>query len=341
VAHRLSVAGLPKQSQTQLFPASTINKLFHLSGGVPRLINVLCDRALLGTFVQGQSRVNKPTLSEAAREVFGETKVLEQNRKPFAWALAILLLIVVGTALAAIYYNHESRSVPENITETQNLGIVQKTQPSQLDTLKWPEDQPVHRSEELAYQALFNLWNIAYQSQENNTACQQAQAQGLRCLNGRGSLSNLRHLNRPAVLKLFDDNGREFYATLTSLSGQTATFIVGTETTKVDVKEIALRWFGEYTLLWQTPPNYQGNILSGNQGPEVQWLEKQLALIQGRTAQQLKNPVFDDEMLRQVKNFQLAEGLVPDGIVGTQTLIHLNTAVGSGIPKLIENQEVK
>ncbi|MEK7238447.1 MAG: AAA family ATPase, partial [Nitrospirota bacterium] len=49
VTHRLSIAGV----RNELFPASTINTLFRLSKGVPRLINVLCDRALLGTFVQG------------------------------------------------------------------------------------------------------------------------------------------------------------------------------------------------------------------------------------------------------------------------------------------------
>jgi general secretion pathway protein A len=73
----------------------------------------------------------------------------------------------------------------------------------------------------------------------------------------------------------------------------------------------------------------------------VQWLERQLSLIQGRKARPLKNPVFDDTMVKQVKKFQLAKGLVPDGIVGKQTIIHLNTEIGSGEPVLIGRWEEK
>lgn len=324
VTHRLSVAG----SRSQLFPPSTIDKLFHLSGGIPRLINLLCDRALLGAFVQGQSHVNKSTTVKAAREVFGRDKVQELHRKTSKWLLICLVFIAFGAMLIATYNNNHESQLVGNITG-----------PPQLDTLQWPVDQPNYNSKEMAYQALFKQWDIIYQPQENGTACQQAQAHGLRCLNARGSLSSLRHLNRPAVLKLFDDQGQEFYATLTALKGETATLIMGTETRKIAIKNIASQWFGDYTLLWRIPPKYQGNILPGNRGPEVQWIDQQLALIQGRKAQPQKNLFFDDALARQVKEFQLAEGLVPDGIVGTQTLIQLNTAIGSGIPKLIDKQE--
>ncbi len=325
VTHRLSVAGLRKQ----LFPALTIDKLFRLSGGVPRLINVLCDRALLGAFVQGKNQVNKSTLTKAAHEVFGRGRGQEQHRKTSIWIiLAILALLISGAIIAATYYNNDPRYVAANITE-----------PLQLDKLQWPDNQPDHRSKEMAYQALFKQWGITYQPLENASVCRKAPTHGLRCLNARGSLNSLRHLNRPAVLKLFDDRGREFYAALTALRGQTAIFVVGTETKKVAVKDIALRWLGDYTLLWQMPPNYQGDIHPGNRGSVVQWLDEQLSLIQGRTVQARKNIEFNDELVKQAKKFQLAEGLVPDGIVGTQTLIHLNTAIGSGIPLLIEKQE--
>jgi general secretion pathway protein A len=75
------------------------------------------------------------------------------------------------------------------------------------------------------------------------------------------------------------------------------------------------------------------------QDPLVQWLDNQLALVQGRTNQPRENLEFDNELVKQVKKYQLAKGLIPDGIVGAQTLIHLNTAVDSDIPTLIKNQE--
>ncbi len=69
------------------------------------------------------------------------------------------------------------------------------------------------------------------------------------------------------------------------------------------------------------------------------WLDKNLASIQGRTIKPRGNIEFDDELVNQVKKFQLSKGLTPDGIVGTQTLMHINTAIIRDIPKLIDYQE--
>jgi general secretion pathway protein A len=97
VNHRLAVAG----THSKLFPDSTIGKLYRLSGGIPRLINLLCDRALLGAYVQGQDRIDKPTLTKAAREVFGKTSIRKQHRKTFRRVLASLVLIGCIAALVS------------------------------------------------------------------------------------------------------------------------------------------------------------------------------------------------------------------------------------------------
>jgi general secretion pathway protein A len=332
VAHRLAVAG----SRTKLFPDSTINKLYHLSGGVPRLINVLCDRSLLGTYTQGRNEVNKSTLKKAAREVFGEmeTHVQVPYRKAAAWILSILVLIVVGVVLASTYYNDESKKAVVN--EIIEPDIIESLQ---LQSLHWPDNQPISRSSDMAFQELFKLWNIAYQSERNNPVCDQAKANGIKCYRGLGNLSSLRNLNRPAVLKLFDDEGREYYAALTALKEKSAVLVVGAETREVPIEDIESHWLGDYILLWRPPSDYNNVIKPGMQDPLVQWLDNQLALVQGRTNQPRENLEFDNELLKQVKKYQLAKGLIPDGIVGAQTLIHLNTAVDSDIPTLIKNQE--
>jgi general secretion pathway protein A len=68
LTHRLAVAGVDRP----LFPQKTMTKLYSLSGGVPRLINLLCDRALLGAYVKGENVVSPALLGEAAAEVFGK-----------------------------------------------------------------------------------------------------------------------------------------------------------------------------------------------------------------------------------------------------------------------------
>jgi len=338
VNHRLAVAG----TRNRLFPPSTIGKLFRLSGGIPRLINLLCDRALLGAYVQGQDRVDKPTLSQAAHEIFGKTKTQGLQRKTFKWVLASLVLIGCVATLAMIYYNHRtelSALITPKPVQQKSFSEPMIEQ-SQLSLSDWSADKPIQRNKEMAYQSLLKQWNIIY-NPDNGSACQQAQAQGLGCLETQGSLSSLLHLNRPAVLKLFDEQGQEFYALLAALRGQTAIFVVGTETWTADIKEIEKRWLGDYTMLWQIPTDYKGPIHPGQKGNVVQWLDRQLSLIQGRTAQPGENLIFDNTLVRQVKKFQLAKGLVPDGIVGPHTIIHLNTQVGSREPVLVDKQEDK
>ena len=82
-------------------------------------------------------------------------------------------------------------------------------------------------------------------------------------------------------------------------------------------------------------------IRLGDHGPDVEWLRNQLAQINGKAAETTKDPVFDEAMLRQVKQFQLAQGLTPDGTVGPQTLMRLSGAADTTAPKLIREQREK
>lgn len=333
VNHRLAVAG----TRSALFPPATIDRLFRLSGGVPRLINLLCDRALLGAYVQGQNQVDTRTLTRAAREVLGGTKIQDRSFTKMRWVVAGLL-VIGSAALAASFYNHKTQS--GGTKESESIKVVMTAKESQrLDILQWPDDLSIQLSREMAYQALFRQWNLRYDEKGPADPCRQVQTQGLRCLTAQGSLESLFNLNRPAVLTLFDDRGRQFYAALSALHGQTATFVVGTETRTVGIKEVEQKWLGDYTLLWRTPPDFRSPLRPGQRGNMVAWLNKQLALLQGKNDQPRKNLLYEGELIAQLKKFQLSEGLVPDGIVGPQTIIHLNTFTASGEPLLYDKKK--
>jgi general secretion pathway protein A len=64
----------------------------------------------------------------------------------------------------------------------------------------------------------------------------------------------------------------------------------------------------------------------------VEWLSRQLAQVQGRTAE--SDPVFDDAMARHLKQFQLEQGLAPDGTLGPQTLMRLTSVADKTAPTL-------
>jgi general secretion pathway protein A len=401
VSHRLSIAGL----NGQVFPDSTLAELYRLSGGIPRLINVLCDRALLGTYAQGRRSVNKWTMRRAAREVFGE--IGRRSRVgDRAYVLVLAALIVIGTSLlllvnhtklgkepvvpeSAAVANRESeaamvyrRPIPTEVKQTTSEPQISKAE--NHDLVPWalldrasvadssppsaipaspssevastdpnpasvpeptPDPAPLTlyekfteearlRSTVMADQALFKLWGVTYQPDSSDSACQQAEAKGLRCLEGKGDLNELRKLNLPAVLKLVGPQGQSFHVTLKVLQRETATLALGSEAVPAALEELTSIWKGQYTLLWRPPPQYQGNLREGDGGPAVKWLESRLRRVQGKAVPLRKDPVLDAVLVERVKRYQLSKGLKPDGLVGPRTLILLGTDGSSKMPLL-------
>lgn len=96
VTHRLEVSG----ARRQLFPPSLLGKVYRLSGGVPRVINTLCERALLGAYVQGRERVDRATLRQAAREVLPQ-RIATRRNWDVRFALKTGFILMVGSALVA------------------------------------------------------------------------------------------------------------------------------------------------------------------------------------------------------------------------------------------------
>jgi len=330
VNHRLAVAG----SKSNLFPDRIMGRLYRLSRGIPRLINVICDRALLGAYVQGEDMVDRKTLTRAAEEVLGEKTFPVKMRIRQHWVIAGI--VVSACAIVALTFYAKSLL---SITGTSGtVTAKEKTADRMRKALRWPDGQPVSRSKALAYEALFKEWHITYQPDAKSSPCRQAMAHGLRCLSGSVSLNGLLRLDKPAVLKLFDEKNRAFFATLISYNDGLATFRVGDNNIVADADEIGRRWFGDYALFWRTPFNYTVNIRPGHKGDELAWIDRQLSLVNGRRVQG-KDLTYDERLVNEVKRFQLSEGLIPDGIIGPNTLILLNNVSGNSGPALMAKGE--
>ena len=102
VAHRLAVAGLAGPLP---FDAAALRRIHGLSGGVPRRINLLCDRALLGAFAEGRPRVGVRIVDRAASEVF-DAGVPPARRRPVVLLAAglaggLALSVLAGAWLLA------------------------------------------------------------------------------------------------------------------------------------------------------------------------------------------------------------------------------------------------
>ncbi len=342
VKHRLSVAGLHER----LFPDSAINRLYHISKGIPRRINVLCDRALLGAYAQNARRVDARTLEKAAEEVDGVV------RKSGHLGWYITALVATGMlALAFTFYPGRpgTASVPGPVPRADGTKPVATATPGptapkasltgepgrkQPTVLTWPGDKPPAASRQLAFRELFRLWHIEYIPDQDIAPCPFAETHGLRCLSRTGSLGGLAHANRPAVLKLRGPQDQVFYATLTALDEDKATFTIAGNAVTIPSVQLMSQWFGRYTLLWRAPPGFTRDIRPGDAGEAIDWLNRSLTKAMGSNMPVPDEGPFTGQMVRLVKAFQQRNRLNPDGIVGAMTIIHLNTENGAHVPLL-------
>lgn len=98
ISHRLSVAGC----RAEVFSPAAIRRIVSLSGGIPRLINLICDRALLGAYATGSEEVGPKIVKKAAEEVLGKQE-RRSAWKPVWWALSAAAVIVILSVLWRYY----------------------------------------------------------------------------------------------------------------------------------------------------------------------------------------------------------------------------------------------
>lgn len=330
--HRLAVAGVERP----LFSSAAINKLYNLTDGVPRLINLLCDRALLGAYVKGQSSISPDLLKEAASEVFGRRDTPRQgSNRALQWTNVVLLslILVVCTVFVVAFIRSSPVAPDENNVVAEKRVVVEKKSPVEIKPLQWDSDQPLENSSLIAYQTLFHLWGEE-QVNLDQGARAVADGEGLELVTKRASLGRLKQLNLPAVLKIRGRNGQNFYVTLTHLADDMATVAVDQNLRRIPVSQLMDQWFGDYGLLWKPPNGYDGAIKPGQVSPLIPWLEQTMANVFGRSARKMTNMTLEGQLLEEIIEFQNTSGLVADGVVGSHTLILLTSRIDNGQPAL-------
>ncbi|MCP4831783.1 MAG: AAA family ATPase [Gammaproteobacteria bacterium] len=341
IHHRLRVAG----SNKNIFPANTCRELYRLSGGVPRIINVIADRAMLGAYTQDEHEINTRLVRQAAGEVFGEDPDLRRNKNSWLYvaaftALAILLIGTASfTALRFISANTQGPAVAatEPVTESPTtLPVIENTdiapELASLEELIVANTSITDTRN--AFVNLFTLWGITFDS-ESSLACEQAQQHQLFCLFQRGSLAQIQQLNRPVILTLQDSTGTKHEVVLATLSASSAGVRLGNTTYEVPISDINALWYGEYLLLWKPQIGIIKSFYPGMRDPDVPWIRKSLAKIQGETINPINSILFDETLEAHVRDYQVTRRLNVDGLVGQQTQIVINSDLGVSAPRLI------
>ncbi len=312
IIHRIQVAG----GHPDLFAPAAMRAVYGHSLGVPRLINVICDRALLGAYSQNKRQVDRETITHAAREVMGGSshlRTLTGEYQAWFWGAAGAAAVIVGTVFFAL----QRHGAPKALEAAPPPAAVAAAPAPQAEPAPPPpSSQPVlFDSAEAALPALAALWKVA---PADAAACAVLANKGLRCLEGRGGWTELRGYNLPAVLKF-----KEGAAVLRILDGEQAEMETTTGIAKQRVAELDAQWDGDYLLLWRSP--VAGEVIGPGAGTnQLRWLYARLKAATGEDPFFSDAPViYDQKMTDWVKRFQLARGLSADGIVGARTLLRL------------------
>ncbi|MFP2769852.1 ExeA family protein [Oceanisphaera sp. KMM 10153] len=363
IAHRLSVAGI----EAALFRHNSLRRLYRLTGGVPRLINVICDRALLGAYVQRLPRVDLATLNRAAVEVLGVSPTLARWR-PLVIAAGLLALMVTGGWLAqstwpgitgisglatptpVVSHNDRSQRQEEKGTtgiQTPELAPTDQSASTptpndavtRFDPWQWPAALTTDLSQVMAYQHLFALWGLDYDPTEDPVVCPFARRHRLECAFQSGDLDTVRQQNHPVIFRLEHPEKGAVYATLIRFNDERADLMVGGQLKSMSLMKLAASWPHSYVLLWQLPPHYQAPLYPGSKGKVVAWLEQQMAHWQER-APRRQHQHYDEVLVGNIRAFQRSRGLTADGIFGPQTSIYLNAMLMNDAPRLSGQQEI-
>ena len=360
IRHRLQICGTTQP----VFSKRSVDRIQQLSGGIPRLINVLCDRSMLGAYVEGKVQVDPKVVKKAAREVLAEDDNSGEPGGGLKWATAALVLLVLlglAVVLQPWQRTETTASVPaakaEKPAEIVTQAVVEPVidadvlpdeAQAQLPAAPEAEPEPEPRtlaallletdstSYRAAWTELFSLWSVELPASVKPDFCDFAKQYGLLCMLEQGNWNTLRQFNRPVILQLVTADGRRVPVVLQYLDDSIAEVIIGNELYRLAIEQVEQSWYGDYTLLLQPPPGGRLFMKIGDRGPVVSWLRQQLKLAQGVVIPTADPLVFDFALQEQVLDFQRKHGLVADGIVGKNTIIHLNTASGrEGVPRLL------
>ncbi|HEX8955222.1 MAG TPA: AAA family ATPase [Burkholderiaceae bacterium] len=334
IAHRLTVAGI---LGTSPLPDGLMKTIHKLTGGVPRRINLLCDRALLGAYAEGKGTVTRKILLKAAGEVFGDLPARPNIVKRLLLPLAVGAAVVAAAAWAIV--THEPPPAPRAPRAPKLAAKIAAPTPTPKPAPPAPKPLPIfdpagtipeQADAEHAYRELAARWG---QSLAEGDACTLLQQAGLRCYQSNKGFAEIRQLNRPAILLLHDAQGHPYAALLTGLNDNQATLQIGTVRYNASVLGLMPYFHGEFSTVWRTPPDYRDKIHSGDTGRDIDWLAGELSKLDGSAAP-AAGTRYDAALMQRVRSFQAAQGLSPDGVAGPKTVMLLSRATDGSEPRL-------
>jgi general secretion pathway protein A len=329
VRHRVAVAGGARVPFSRL----GLRALYQRSGGIPRLINIIADRALMAGYAREQESIGERLVDRAADETLpGHARYW--LRRYGRWAAAALAVIAIGSALP--YWLRRTPQPP-----VQAATIAPPVAPVHEDPFAQVRAAIAHSpdSELTAWTQLLARWqvNSGDVSVREAARCQNVIFSGLDCLHGSGTIEQLARFDRPLIL-LLHQGDTHADALLQGVDAQHVRLDLGGQSRTIDKSSLRDVWKGEFIAVWRLPAGIPGTLHAGDAGPGVAWIKAQLARMDAGKAADTGPAYFDAALEERVRKLQVAYGIKPDGIVGPETLFALSALDETG-PHLFHNVE--
>jgi len=307
IRHRLMVAGGEGKVS---FTAAALAAVHQKSGGIPRLVNLICDRALLGGYVAGTRTIDAPLVRQAARETSGPPP--RRHRMQILLAAAVMVAMV-GSAAAwrgrLAGAETAARAAAPAPPVSAPAAIIPPTVAPSSPLAPVVATLPRSASYDAALGQVRALWG----------------GDALERTVLRTHMDQVRRLDLPAVLEMFHPGRTDTcYLALLRIEGDHAIVSTGTGAPlRVPLAEVDRLWTRQAVFLWK-----DFDALSGGADPgrTEAWARDNLS----RMGYLRGNP----DLAGAVARFQRDAELAADGVIGARTLMTLYSRAQYPRPRL-------
>jgi general secretion pathway protein A len=315
VKHRLAVAG---GEGKVMFTADALTAVHQVTGGVPRLINLVCDRALLAGYVRGSREITQAMVKQAAREAIGEAPKRSSWTRAgalAAGAAGLVLAALAGAAVARLSAGPASRVVaeatpsppPTTVAPIAVATPAPAVQPAPLEPFLLSLDRDA--SWRVAESAVQPLWGGV--ALERTTL--------------RTHLDQVRALNLPVILEMFHPARRDTcFVALVRLEDGNAMLAQGSGAPlPVSEADLDRLWTRQAVFLWR---DFDSLGADAGSVRTAAWARESLGRL-GYLDQ-------DRDLAGAIARFQRDANLSADGVIGARTLMTLYSRGSYPRPRL-------
>lgn len=296
VKHRLLVADSPRSP----FSQNALEAIHKTSGGVPRLINIIADRALLAGYAAEMEQIDAATVRAAALEVTGEEAPPASSKLRGALAFSgVALLVFIGLGLVWVLSTIDA---PER---EQIRPVWQEILIPEVAYSGWEEGA--------------SLWS-GVSAQAVATACQSESIveSGLACLPLRGTWRYVEEVDMPVLLVLHGADEQRLL--LVGLSDDTVLVRHQGQHHEIPKTQLERFWRGEFLAIWPD----DGQVWQ--RGDEAPGITEAKALAQGQASNPWQGGLeerYDEAFEDWVVAFQSRQAIRNDGVIGPATRLFL------------------